>query len=75
MFTPKQIDEIFNEIDQDNSGTVDFSEVLVVRYMIVTLCLYICFPVILLSLICPDPACILPVRFEDYLKHAFPAGT
>ena len=32
MFTPKQIDEIFKEIDQDNSNTVDFSEVLVVCF-------------------------------------------
>ena len=30
MFTPKQIDEIFAELDQDQSNAVDFYEVLVV---------------------------------------------
>ena len=30
MFTPKQVDEIFNEVDTDKSNTVDFYEVLVV---------------------------------------------
>ena len=54
MFTQKQIDEIFKEIDQDNSGTVDFSEVLVVGFQYASLLyVYQLLAMVFLFFLCP----------------------